>query len=199
MHHRCHRNIYTDTLQSTGSTTHFFIIYKNHNTLKARVAVTPSGAICFVSDLYGGNISDRELTKQSGLLDLLEPGDSVMADRGFTIAGLKTNEQFTQREITNTRRIANLRIHVKRAIGRIKYFKLLSDLPNSMARAANQIFFVCSGGSRGGSWRAMDPPFQASYTTVVSRASAHGRSYLSCDFRASGRLRGVLGAYRVYK
>ena len=112
---------------------------------------------CFVSNLYGGNISDRELTKQSGLLDLLEPGDSVMADRGFTIADmldvrgvmlnippLKTNEQFTQREITNTRRIANLRIHVERAIGRIKYFKLLSDLPNSMARAANQIFFVCT-------------------------------------------------------
>ena len=35
--------------------------------------------------------------------------------------------------------------------------------------------------------------------TVVSRASAHGRSYLSRDFRTSGRLRGVLGAYRVYK
>ena len=134
-----------------------FSSYKNHNTLKALVAVTPSGAICFVSNLYGGNISDRELTKQSGLLDLLEPGDSVMADRGFTIADmldvrgvmlnippLKTNEQFTQREITNTRRIANLRIHVERAIGRIKYFKLLSDLPNSMARAANQIFFVCT-------------------------------------------------------
>ena len=46
-----------------------------------------------------------------------------MADCGFTIADmldvrgvmlnippLKTNEQFTQREITNTRRIANLRV-----------------------------------------------------------------------------------------
>ena len=134
-----------------------FSSYKNHNTLKALVAVTPSGAISFVSTLYGGNISDRQLTEQSGLLDLLEPGDSVMADRGFTIADLldtkgvalnippmKTSNQFTERELTTTRRIATLRIHIERAIGRIKNLKILSDIPNNMARIADQIFFVCA-------------------------------------------------------
>ena len=134
-----------------------FSSYKNHNTLKALVAVTPSGAISFVSTLYGGNISDRQLTEQSGLLDLLEPGDSVMADRGFTIADLldtkgvalnippmKTSNQFTERELTTTRRIATLRIHIERVIGRIKNFKILSDIPNNMARIADQIFFVCA-------------------------------------------------------
>ena len=80
-----------------------------------------------------------------------------MADQGFTIADLldlkgvalnippmKTSDQFTQRELTSTRRIANLRIHVERAIGRIKNFKLLGDIPNNMARVADQIFFVCA-------------------------------------------------------
>ena len=39
----------------------------------------------FISDLYPGSISDKELTRRSGILDLLEGGDSVMADRGFDI------------------------------------------------------------------------------------------------------------------
>ena len=97
--------------------------------------ITPFGGVCFVSKLYGGNIFDRELMQWCGLLSLLEPGDSVVADRGFTIADLldlegvalnispmKTNDQFTQRELTTTHRIANQRIHVERAIGRIKNF-----------------------------------------------------------------------------
>ena len=58
-----------------------FSSYKNHNTFK------PLG-ITFISSLYPGSISDQQLTKKSGLLDLLEKEDSVMADRGFNIHDL---------------------------------------------------------------------------------------------------------------
>ena len=51
------------------------------------VGISPSGAITFVSKLFPGSISDKELTRKSGLIDLLERGDSVMADRGFDIEG----------------------------------------------------------------------------------------------------------------
>ena len=39
----------------------------------------------FVSKLYPGSISDKELTRQGGLLDLLERDDSIMAYKGFDI------------------------------------------------------------------------------------------------------------------
>ena len=39
----------------------------------------------FVSKLYPGSISDKELTRQSGLLDLLERDNSIMAYKAFYI------------------------------------------------------------------------------------------------------------------
>ena len=60
-----------------------FSNYINHNTYKALIGISPSGAL--VSKLFSGSISNKELTRRSGILELLEPGDSVMADKGFDI------------------------------------------------------------------------------------------------------------------
>ena len=62
-----------------------FSSYKNHNTYNGLIGISPSGAVVFVSDLYPGCISDKELTRRSGLFDLLDRDDSVIADRGFDI------------------------------------------------------------------------------------------------------------------
>ena len=62
-----------------------FSSYKNDNTYKALIGISPSGAITFVSKLFPGSISDKQLTCKSGILDLLEAGDSLMADKGFDI------------------------------------------------------------------------------------------------------------------
>ncbi|CAH3117632.1 unnamed protein product [Porites lobata] len=67
--------------------------YKSHNTAKGLVEISPQGAVTFVSDLFGGHASDRQIVVSSGILDLLEPGDSVIAHRGFEIQDLLVSKK----------------------------------------------------------------------------------------------------------
>ena len=62
--------------------------YKHPNTFKVLVGISPTGAIIFISKLWGGGISDQKITECCGVLYLLEPGDNVMADRGFDVQDL---------------------------------------------------------------------------------------------------------------
>ena len=82
-----------------------------------------------------------------------------MADRGFDIqdiltplgvrvnlpAFLKGKPQLEADHLVETRRIASLRIHVERAMERIKNFHILDrTIPASLTNVAEQIFFVCA-------------------------------------------------------
>lgn len=135
-----------------------FSSYKHHNTAKGLVGIAPNGAITYVSDLYTGRISDKQIVKDCGILNLLESGDNVMADRGFDVEsdlpeGVSLNippfmngkDQLSLEEETETRRIASVRIHVERAIERIKNFRILQSVyPINMAAELNKIWIICS-------------------------------------------------------
>ena len=132
--------------------------YKQHNTFKALVGCTPRGYISFISKLWTGNASDRKITLNCGFLDLVEPYDDIMADRGFCIRDALTLRlatlnipPFTQKgvlssfAVTKTRRIARARIHVERCIGRLKCFKLLSCvIPLKLKQKMDSILVVCA-------------------------------------------------------
>ena len=134
-----------------------FSNYKNDNTYKSLIGISPDGTITFISSLFPGSISDKVLTKKSGILDLLESGDTVMADRGFDIEDdlvlrgthlnsppfLRGKTQLSEKEVMVTRRIASLRIHVERAMERIKNFHIFDKcIPSSLTDIADRIFFV---------------------------------------------------------
>ena len=116
-----------------------FSNYKNSNTYKGLVGISPSGAITFVSNLFSGAMSDKELTRRNGILLLLEKGDSVMADWGFDIEedliplGVRLNilpflrgkTQLNERELTETHSIASVCIHVERAMESIKNYQYI--------------------------------------------------------------------------
>ena len=65
-----------------------FSNYKSHCTFKALIGMAPHSVVTFLSELYTGSISDRELFKQSGIIDVLTPDMAVMVDKGFLIDNL---------------------------------------------------------------------------------------------------------------
>ena len=134
-----------------------FSSYKHHNTAKGLIGIAPSGAITFVSDLYAGRFSDRKITAHSGIYNLLEEGDSIMADRGFELdddlpKGVTLNippfldgrKQLNLTDEIQTRHIASVRVHVERAIERVKNYKILQTVFKvSMAPDLNKSWITC--------------------------------------------------------
>ena len=133
--------------------------YKHHTTLKFLVGIAPSGYIIFLSDCYGGRASDKHIVLDSGFLDLLDRDDQIMADRGFQIReelmmkfctlivppGARAKSQFTEAEVKKTKEVANLRIHVERAINRIKTFRIIKAvLPITLLHNADDIMLSCA-------------------------------------------------------
>ncbi len=132
--------------------------YKHHNTFKLLVGIMPTGTITFLSQLYSGSISDLSIVQKSGLLEKLSPGNDVMADRGFNIRHLLLKKRCTlnipafshgrnlsHKAVRNSRRIASVRIHVERAIRRMKTFKILNGIiPLKVRFCLNQILVIVS-------------------------------------------------------
>ena len=115
--------------------------YKKTNTIKYLVSITPNGIINFISKGYGGRISDLDITRKSGYLDNLQDGNMVMGDRGFktinpllldrnctlvTPASVFDGKNSSVEQVTTSRKIASLRIHVERAIRRIREYEFLA-------------------------------------------------------------------------
>ena len=131
--------------------------YKGACTFKCLLGISPHGLVTFISPLFTGCMSDVEITRLSGILDLLEPGDEVMADKGFTLtkvlaekhvkltipAFLSNKKKFTVNEIKETEQIAKLRIHIERVNRRIKEYHLFdTPIPLSLAGSANQLWTI---------------------------------------------------------
>lgn len=141
--------------------------YKSATTLKALVGVDPRGSFTFISMLFSGSISDKEITVKSGLLDTLQQlidsgkikrGDGIMVDKGFLISeeieklGLKLHippfasgsGQMPAGGVSLTKKIARHRVHVERAISRAKKFKIVDQrIELSLFPCINQIWSCC--------------------------------------------------------
>ena len=115
--------------------------HKNTNTIKYLIAITPTGAVNFLSRRWGGRVSDKEITMHSEFLKFLQYGDLILAVRSVNIAEAlaahsaifkishitKGKSQISGKEVDNSRKILNFIIHVERVIGRIRKFPILQS------------------------------------------------------------------------
>lgn len=137
--------------------------YYGCNTIKYLVGCTPDGLITFVSEGFGGRTSDLVIVKESGFIKNLKPGTAVMADRGFKHLApdlqqigcsvirppsVSSKVKITKGEVKESQRIAALRIHVERVIGRIREFKMLGPhacISYKQIRAMDKVIIVACG------------------------------------------------------
>ena len=157
----------TQTPCALGLQSQFYSDYKGSTTLKCLIGCDPRGSVMFVSELFTGSISDKNITEDSGFLELLshlkecgyvQDGDAVMTDKGFTIGddlaklNLRLNippfarggKQMTVSEIKETQKIARHRIHIERLIAKVKKFLIVKhDIPTSMFPKINKIWSNC--------------------------------------------------------
>ncbi|KAE8739819.1 hypothetical protein FOCC_FOCC014687 [Frankliniella occidentalis] len=116
--------------------------YKHHNTVIAAVGISCPGAVIYVSPVFEGNMSDKRIILESGLLERLSEGDAVMTDRGFDIEGelldigvtlykpptLGDRNKLTSEEEILTEAIASATIYVEHVIADIKDNRLLQGI-----------------------------------------------------------------------
>ena len=132
--------------------------YKARNTFKLFISISPALHINYVSKLFSGCISDKEITRRCGFLEELKPGDEVMADKGFNIQDLLALHHVRliappilhkgrtgTHTATMTRRVATKRIHVERIIRSLKSFGILQGvIPLTMKSYVDSIITVCA-------------------------------------------------------
>ncbi|XP_048242685.1 uncharacterized protein LOC124115552 [Haliotis rufescens] len=137
--------VFIDRPSNLTARTQTWSTYKHHNTVKYLIGITPQGSVSYISEGWGGRVSDKYLTSNSDFTNHLLHGDIVLADRGFDIqeiigscgaelripAFTRGKPQLSGTEVEETRKIANVRIHVERVIGSVrqKYMILSSTVP----------------------------------------------------------------------
>ncbi|XP_054718674.1 uncharacterized protein LOC129228065 [Uloborus diversus] len=132
------------------------IFYIQEQPFKGLIAVAPNGALCFASNLYPKEMHDKEVIKCSGLLELLQQKDLIIAHRAHSIHNLLPkgvsvnippfllNVVHSVGEIKYTRTIERASVHVQRSVERIKCFSILHRIPNELGPLSSIIFQVCS-------------------------------------------------------
>ncbi|XP_045497584.1 uncharacterized protein LOC123695719 [Colias croceus] len=138
--------------------------YKKSNTIKYLISYTPNGLINYISNGYGGRITDTCIVETSDFSKCLEPNMCIMADGGFEhvevylsrigvklvrLPSVASGCKLTTAEAQETKQIEyTLRIHEERVIRRIREFNILKShdcLNLSLVKVLDDIITIACG------------------------------------------------------
>lgn len=131
-----------------------FSANKSHCTLKGLIGIAPHGPTTFISPLFAGSVSDKQIMRESGIIPLLKPGMAIMVDRGFLVDEfvpckiyrppfLFGRAQMSAAEVRQTQETAHLRVHVERFVRRVKEHKLFdTEIPLQLFGSISQLYTV---------------------------------------------------------
>ena len=105
--------------------------------------ITSAGTISFISKSYGGAASDRYINDTSGIVEKLQFGYNLMA-RLIIPPFLRDMSRFSRKNCKTTSNFAKGRIHVKRAIARVKDFRIFNGaFAITLNDQLDDIFTIC--------------------------------------------------------
>ncbi|XP_053402411.1 uncharacterized protein LOC123548416 isoform X2 [Mercenaria mercenaria] len=128
---------------------------------KALIGITPDSKIKFVSDFYRQTVDERNLTEACGLLDLLHPGDTLVAERWFHSLSdltakrgirllLPSDKNDTKIQISGgnslkeSKHVKGLQMVTKLIGQRIRHFRILGEMFVSLPME-REIWKICAG------------------------------------------------------
>ncbi|XP_033635558.1 uncharacterized protein LOC117296645 [Asterias rubens] len=143
------------TRQQTWSTC------RTNNTIKYFIAMTPSGAVSFLSSGYGGSMSEKDIATKSCFFNLVQCGDEILAERNFPIrcelairgATLKIplysttgKTKLSEGLVEQSRKLCQARVHVEKLLGKLKSFQILQkSIPGSEISLLDDYVMVIAG------------------------------------------------------
>lgn len=137
--------------------------YEKGFTAKILIGITPAGFIGFKSKASGGRTSSTEITIESGLLDLLEEEDVILADDRFSViqenidakkkkayivvppflVNKTVNIKQEIEETEETQALSKVRIHVERTMQQIRNYQILNTISESLFPYIDDIIHMC--------------------------------------------------------
>lgn len=134
----------------------FYSEYRGGQTMKALIGMSPACVITFASSFFPGHTSDKAIVEESGFLNILHPGDTILADKGFkmfellqklpgvslALPAFKTDDHLAPHQIIRSKELSSGRSNIERLNERIKNFLIMGHLHHHYHDIASDALIV---------------------------------------------------------